>query len=78
MNTMAATNQDLRQQRDIIVSINDKDQQINRQMEDTNKKVMEMTRKEFCFKVGIFIAIVLMFLADVGVAVSKFIPKWSN
>ena len=37
---MAATNQDLRQQRDIIVSINDKDALINTQMEATNKKVM--------------------------------------
>ena len=44
-------------------------------MEATNKKVMEMTRKEFCFKVGIFIAIVLLFAADIGLVVAKFIPK---
>jgi len=41
-------------------------------MEATNKKVMEMTRKEFMFKVYIFIAIFLLFCADVGVLIGKF------
>ena len=43
-------------------------------MEATNKKVMEMTRKEFCFKVGIFIAIILLFAADISIVVVRFIP----
>ena len=41
-------------------------------MEATNKKVMELTRKEFMCKVYIFIAIVLLFAADVGVLIGKF------
>jgi|LauGreDrversion4_2_1035121.scaffolds.fasta_scaffold413730_2 hypothetical protein len=41
-------------------------------MEATNKKVMEMTRKEFMFKVYIFIAIFLLFAADLGVLIGKF------
>ena len=55
------------------MSINNKDAQINSQMEATNKKVMEMTRKEFWMKVWIFIAIVLLLAADVGVAINKFL-----
>jgi hypothetical protein len=41
-------------------------------MEETNKKVTEMTRKEFMFKVYIFIAIFLLFAADVGILIGKF------
>lgn len=72
MNTMTVTNQDLRQQRDVIGSINDKNSAINTQMEATNKKVLEMTRKEFMFKLYIFIAIFLLFCADIGVLIGKF------
>ena len=55
----------------MIVSINDKNAIINTQMEATNIKVKEMTRKEFCMKLGIFIAIVLLALADVFLGLNK-------
>jgi hypothetical protein len=42
-------------------------------MEETNKKVKEMTRKEFCFKLGIFVAIVLLGLADFITLFAKFV-----
>ena len=40
-------------------------------MEETNVKVKEMTRKEFCMKLGIFIAIILLALADIFLGLNK-------
>ena len=66
---MNDTNQTLRNGRDIIVGISDKNQEARSKVEQTSTIVNQMTRKEFLMKIYIFIAVVLLFIADVLVLI---------
>ena len=71
---MQATNQDLRQQRELIVeaqsNVNKTDAQVNR----TGKLVDQMTRSEYYSKLAMFAAIALLFVADVWLFITMIIP----
>lgn len=58
------TSDDLKRQRYIIESINEKNQLALNSVEKTGSVVGEMTRKEFMMKIYIGIAVVLLFIVD--------------
>ena len=67
IDTNNATNQAMRQQRDLIQNINEKNMYVNSKVGETGSVVNQMTRKEYILKCYIFIAVILMFFADVAV-----------
>ena len=63
-NIMIDTNQDMRQQRDILLNIDEKNKDINRKVDKTNVVVIQMTKTEFWQKIVLYIVIVCLFITD--------------
>ena len=63
-NIMIDTNQDMRQQRDILLNIDEKNKDINRKVDKTNVVVIQMTKTESWQKIVLYIVIVCLFITD--------------
>jgi hypothetical protein len=68
---MIDTNVDLRNQREVIVGIDGKNREINRQIGKTDVIVKQMTKKEFCQKTGIVLVIGLLGIVDLVVLLHR-------
>ena len=56
----------MRQQRDLIQNISEKNMYVNSKVGETGLVVNQMTRKEYVLKCYLFIAVIILFLADVA------------
>lgn len=68
---MVDTNVDLRQQRDVVVGIDEKNRAINAQVDKTGRIVNQMIKKEFWIKFWIIMVIGLMSIVDLFVLLNK-------
>ena len=64
--------------RDKINGIDTKLNKIDHQVAETSATVKTMTRKEYCMKFMLYIAIFLMFIADVFILLLKLGVFWLN
>ena len=64
-------NRELREQRDIITSANEKVVKTDEQTNKTKVIVNQMTRKEYWYKFLLFATIVLLFLGDLAALILK-------
>ena len=72
---MRNANQGLRDQRDIIQNVAEKNVQIAKGLNEGNKIIVRMTRREMFYKLGLYFIIFALFIAIVAVLISKLIPK---
>jgi hypothetical protein len=70
---MRAANKDLRDQRDVLITVQEKNQQINKDLDAGGAVVKRMTRREFYYRIAIFTTIILLFLAIVFVLIMKIV-----
>jgi hypothetical protein len=70
---MRMANKDLRDQRDLLVSAADKNLQIRHDLERGNKIVVEMSRREFFYRMAIHATMVILFIAIVALIINKII-----
>ena len=70
---MRAANKDLRDQRDIVVNVSDKNQQISQDLDRGNKIVRQMSVREFFYKIALHLTAFLLLLAIVGVLIQKIV-----
>ena len=70
---MQGANKELRNQRDIIVKVRDDNNDIYELMTKAGQKVREMSRREFCYRIGMYAAIILLMIAIVCIIVVKII-----
>jgi hypothetical protein len=70
---MREANKGLRDQRDIIINVSDKNAQINRGLNEGNKIIVQMSRREFFYKMGLYFVIFALFITIVAVLISKIV-----
>lgn len=68
---MQSANRELKDQRGLIHSANDKVLAANASTNRTKGMVNQMTRKEYWYKFLLYLTIVLLFVADVGYLILK-------
>ena len=70
---MREANKGLRDQRDIIQHVADNNQKINKGLNEGNKIITDMSRKEFLYKIGLYFVIFALFITIVAVLINKII-----
>lgn len=68
---MREANKGLRDQRDIIINVSDKNAQIAKGLNEGNKIIVEMSRREFFYKIGLYFVIFALFITIVAVLINK-------
>jgi len=68
---MREANKGLRDQRDIIINVSDKNAQIAKGLNEGNKIIVEMSRREFFYKIGLYFVIFALFITIVAILINK-------
>ena len=68
---MRAANKDLREQRDVLISVTDKNQNIRQDLDRGNKIVRQMSCREFFYRIALNIVAFLLLVSIVGVLLGK-------
>ena len=68
---MREANTGLRDQRDKIINVSDKNAQIAKDINEGNKIIVEMSRREFFYKIGLYFVIFALFITIVAILINK-------
>jgi hypothetical protein len=68
---MREANKGLRDQRDIIINVSDKNAQIAKGLNEGNKIIVEMSRREFFYKIGLYFVIFALLITIVVVVINR-------
>ena len=66
-------NKELRQQRDIIVNVSEKNAETYQYMDVAGKRVKAMSCREFVYRAGLYSVIILLMLAIVTLIIAKIV-----
>lgn len=70
---MREANKGLRDQRDIIQNVAEKNSEIAKGLNEGNKLIVQMSRREFFYKIALYFVIFALFLAIVAILIKKLI-----
>ncbi|CDW81878.1 vesicle transport v-snare protein [Stylonychia lemnae] len=70
---LRVANKDLRDQRDILINVDEKNQQIRQDLVAGDKIVVSMTRREYIYRIAIHITIVLLLMAIIALLIRKLV-----
>eukprot|EP00347_Sterkiella_histriomuscorum_P000114 403377125 len=70
---MRAANKDLRDQRDILVNVQDKNANIRADLSAGDKIVVQMTRREYIYRIALNITIILLLMAIIAILIKRLI-----
>ena len=75
---MQSANKDLRNQRDIIVSVSDKNKNINDNLKQGEKVISSLSQAEFKNRLFLYLTILILFCTDIFMVVFVITKKFSN
>lgn len=70
---MRMANKDLRDQRDVLVNVNDKNMQIRGDLERGNKIITQMSMREFFYRMAIHATAFLLLIAIIAMIIHKIV-----
>ena len=68
---MREANKGMRDQRDKIINVSDKNAQIAKGLNEGNKIIVEMSRREFFYKIGLYFVIFALLITIVVVVINR-------
>jgi t-SNARE complex subunit (syntaxin) len=72
---MREANKGMRDQRDKIINVSDKNAQIAKGLNEGNKIIVEMSRREFFYKIGLYFVIFALLITIVVVVINRILGK---
>jgi hypothetical protein len=72
---MRQANKELRDQRDIIVSVDEKNREMQVDLHLASKTVNQMSVREFFYRAALYGAIILLLVAIIGLIIAKIVKK---
>lgn len=70
---MKLANKDLRDQRDVLINVQDKNQQIRSDLSAGARIVKSMTFREYIYRIAIHVTIVLLLCAIIAILIKRLI-----
>lgn len=70
---LAGANKELREQREVIIGVSDKTKDIRKNLNLADKKINEMSKREFCYRIALYSTMLLLLIGIIMTIVLKII-----